>query len=119
MKTKLTLAIALLFAAVAHAATTNRIFLTWDLLPEYDTNTTFYVYSQTNPALPAASWTHSTNISFQSFTSAVRRVEIPVASENARYYTYASSNLFGLSDFADPVISRRLPTGTGLRIGAF
>lgn len=108
---------------VLAAATTNRLHLVWDTAPDYDTNVSFNVYSQTNVALPVNEWKLLTNISFHAYTNAAKpgepgRVEIPAAADYKQFYVVTASNMTGESDFSDSVYSRRLPRGTGLRIGA-
>lgn len=103
----------------SHAAKTNQIFLTWDLNPDYDSGTTFVLYSQTNVALPVASWKPVTNISFGAFTSATNKVAIPAASSLPVFYTVTASNVLGESDFSQPVEVRLPSQGQGLRIGKF
>lgn len=106
----------LCLCACAIGATTNRIYITWDNQPEYDTNASFFIYSKTNLADPV--WLPVTNIGWANWTNATK-VEIPAATDNARYFVVTASNLFGESDFSEPALSRRLPRANKPRIGAF
>ena len=105
-------------------ATTNRLYLVWDSSPDYDTNTAFQVYTSTNIAAPVASWPILTNISFLDFTNAAKpgefgRVEIPAPLFDFTYYVVTASNVTGISDFSEPVQTRRIRAGARVRIGAF
>lgn len=102
--------------ARADGPTTNNLALTWDVLPQYSTNDTFYIYSSTNAAQPMSQWLAVTSITFKAFMVATN-VPIPPATDVQRYYTFVSSNFTGRSDFADPDSCRRLPSGNGLKIG--
>lgn len=115
---------AMMFAAVAIGATTNRISLSWDNSPEFGTNLDFHVYSTTNFALPVTEWPHLTNVNFVTATNSAKvgeggRLEILPAEDTLRFYVLTASNFTGQTDFSDPVSVRRLPRGTGLKIGAW
>lgn len=109
----------LAFAARADGATTNKLYVTWDLLPQYSTNDMFYVHSHTNATAPPSTWPVWTNVTFTFFVNASNRVPIPEATGQQRYFTFCSSNVTGRSDFADPVSVWRAYTGSGLRLGAY
>lgn len=112
------LLLVLLSCITASAATTNRLFLMWENVG-YDTGVVFYVYSQTNVALPVSGWTVVTNIAYSEWTnSPPGKVEILTAAEYQRFFVVTASNLFGESDFSLPVSSRRLVPPAGLKIGA-
>lgn len=98
-------------------ASTNRIFLTFDLSSDYDTNTFFHFYSSTNVALPVSEWMHATNVDFATFTNAMK-VEIPSATGQRLFYVVTASNLFGESPFS-AAVSVILPVPPRLRIGAY
>ncbi len=102
--------------AKADGATTNLIALTWDILPAYTTQDVFYVYSTTNVTIAVTNWPAYTNVTYQQFIASGTNVLIPVATEQQRQFTFISSNVFGRSDFADPVSSWRTLAGSGLRI---
>lgn len=104
-------------SARADGPSTNQLVLTWDVLPDYSTNDTFYVYSSTNVAQPMSQWPSVTNVTFKQFMVGTN-VAIPPATDVRRFYTFISSNFTGRSDFAEPDSCRRLPSGSGLRIGA-
>lgn len=106
------------------SATTNRLFISWAVALDWDTNVTIHVYSTTNLALPVAEWPHLTNIDFITATNSAKfgeggRVEIPPAEDVLRFYALTASNFVGQSDFSDPVSVRRSSRGTGLKIGAW
>lgn len=102
--------------AFADGPTTNQLMLTWDVLPQYSTNDTFYIYSSTNVGQPMSQWLSVTSITFKQFMVGTN-VPIPPATDTLRFYTFVSSNLTGRSDFAEPDSCRLLPSGTGLKIG--
>lgn len=123
MKITLTL-IGLMLAASLHGQTTNRIALTGDNHPAFGTNTDFHVFSTTNIALPVSQWEHVTNVNFVTATNSARKgegwqIEIWAAEDRLRFYAVAPSNFTGRASFSEPASVRRLPTGTGLRIGAW
>lgn len=102
--------------AIVFGATTNRIYVSWDNAPEYDTNVSFFIYSWTN--LTELSWQPYTNITWvQWYTN--QTVELPTPADSAIYFVVTASNLFGESDFSEPVGSRRLSRVNRVRIGAF
>jgi len=116
----------LLCVISANAATTNKLWLTWDNDPDYDTNVTFYVYSQTNVALPLSGWTVATNVSYSQWTNnpaikpgEVGVVELPRSLDRIRFYVVTASNIWGESDFSDAVSVRRTQPPARIRIGAF
>ena len=116
----------LALALTATAATTNKLWLTWDNDPEWDTNVSFYVYSQTNVALPLAGWTVATNVSYVQWTNnpAVKPgeigvVELPRSLDRVRFYVVTASNIFGESDFSEAVSVRRTQPPARVRIGVF
>ena len=100
----------------AQAATTNLIALTWDILPQYQSNEVFYVVSTTNVALAVTNWPVYTNITMQQFLAAGTNVPIASATEQAMSFSFASSNVTGRSDFAVPATVWRAMAGSGLRI---
>ena len=102
--------------ARADGPTTNQLVLTWDVLPEYSTNDTFYIYSSTNAVQPMTQWLAVTSITYKAFMVNTN-VPIPPATDVKRFYTFVSSNFTGRSDFAEPDSCRRLPSGSGTRIG--
>lgn len=113
----------LLSCTLGQAASTNRLFLTWDNSPDYDTNITFFVFSSIDVALPATQWGSVTNVDFITFTNAAKvgefgRVEIPAATDVRQFYVVTASNFTGMGDFSEPVSVRRLLPGSRLRIGA-
>lgn len=115
--------LALLTASLASAATTNRLFLTFDASPDYDTNVTFHFFRSADVGVPVAQWAHATNVDFITFTNAAKlgefgRVEIPAATDVRQFYVVTASNFTGMSDFSESVSVRRLLPGTGLKVGA-
>lgn len=117
-------AILLFGMAASQAATSNRLFLTWDASPDYETNTAFQIFTSTNIVAPVSSWPLLTNIPFTDFTNAAKpgefgRVEIQAAAFDFNYYVVTASNVTGISDFSEPVQIRRIRAGTRVRIGAY
>lgn len=117
---------AALLALTATAATTNKLWLTWDNDPDYDTNVTFYVYSQTNAMMILSGWTVATNVSYSQWTNnpgklpgEIGVVELPHSLDRVRFYVVTASNIFGESDFSEAVSVRRTQPPGRVRIGVF
>lgn len=105
--------------ALYAAGTPKRIFLQWDNAPDYDSNVTFYIYSQTNVAMPVAGWLVLTQVDYTTWVNATNRVEVPAATATATFYVVTASNVTGESDFSSAVQVRRLPPAKNPKIGAF
>lgn len=112
------LALLLPLLLMAVPGTTKRIYLTWDVAADHDTNVTYHVYSQTNIAAPVTAWQMATSIDYAVF-KAVPKVELPPATDTAVFYVVTASNLVGESDFSVSVQVRRPSPAKNPKIGAF
>lgn len=112
--------------AASAAGATNKLWITFDDSSEYDTNVSFYVYSQTNVALPLSGWLVATNVSYSQWTNNPAKragetgvIELPRSLDRIRFYAVTASNLWGESDFSEAVSVRRTQPPARVRIGVF
>lgn len=128
MKKTVITSIALIIAlfSITMLAVPPRLYLTWsgsnsdtNAEPQYVSGDMFYVRSTGNLGTPATNWTLVTNVTYEVFQGLNYRIDIPSATDAARYYTVTASNMFGESSFSASVVSRLPSRPANLGVGRF